>query len=52
MDSINWQQKYMDEHIKVQDLESKVEIYENITIPRLKEELKSLTKIIDKLKKL
>lgn len=36
MDNVNWQEKYMDEHIKVQDLESKVEIYENITIPRLK----------------
>ena len=36
MDNVNWQEKYMDEHIKVQDLESKVDVYENITIPRLK----------------
>lgn len=36
MDNINWKEKYMDEHIKVQDLESKIDIYENITIPRLK----------------
>lgn len=50
MDNINWQQKYMDEHIKVQDLESKVEIYENITIPRLKKEkIKVLKTVIRKL---
>lgn len=35
-DCLNWLDKYYDERIKVQDLESKVEIYENITIPRLK----------------
>ena len=43
MDNINWQQKYMDEHIKVQDLESKIDIYENITIPRLKEVVRQLS---------
>lgn len=51
MDNVNWQEKYMDEHIKVQDLESKVEIYENITIPRLKKEkIKVLKKVVKQLK--
>ena len=53
MDNINWQQKYMDEHIKVQDLESKVDIYENITIPRLKnlatEPIKEVLKMLESL---
>lgn len=51
MDNINWQEKYMDEHIKVQDLESKVEIYETITIPRLKEEkINILKEVVKQLK--
>lgn len=48
MDNINWQQKYMEEHIKVQDLESKIDIYENITIPRLKEEKINILKEVVK----
>lgn len=51
MDNINWQQKYTDEHIRAQDLESKVDIYENITIPRLKEEkINILKEVVRQLK--
>ena len=51
MDNVNWQEKYMDEHIKVQDLESKVDTYENITIPRLKEEkINILKEVVKQLK--
>lgn len=53
MDNINWKEKYMDEHIKVQDLESKVDVYENITIPRLKklatEPLKEIIEMLENL---
>lgn len=53
MDSINWKEKYLDEHIKVQDLESKIDIYENITIPRLKnlatEPIKEVIELLENL---
>lgn len=49
-DRLNWLDKYYDEHLKVQDLESKVEIYEKFTIPNLKKEkIKVLKTVIRKL---
>lgn len=50
-DCLNWLDKYYDEHIKVQDLESKVEVYENFTIPNLKKEkIKVLKEVVRQLR--